>query len=77
MLPLFRQDLPSPCQKAGELEEAQPFHSPLWAMSYSALPFGKEDEALLEAFNKALSEFVGTAEHTRRLVEAMKSCLET
>jgi len=48
---------------SGDVEEARPFSSAPWAISYSAPPFRKEDEALLKAFNKALSEFVGSAEH--------------
>ncbi|MCA1510401.1 ectoine/hydroxyectoine ABC transporter substrate-binding protein EhuB [Bradyrhizobium sp. NBAIM01] len=47
----------------GDVEAAQLFHSAPRAISYSAPPFRKEDESLLKAFNKALSEYVGSAEH--------------
>ncbi|WP_439366095.1 transporter substrate-binding domain-containing protein [Bradyrhizobium sp. DASA03005] len=64
-VPLFRQDQPSPWPKKAAATWRRRSRStrPPGAISYSSPPFRKQDEALLKAFNKALSEFVGSAEH--------------
>lgn len=45
------------------VERAQPFTTPDAAMGSGAFGFHKENEALLNEFNKHLTEFIGTPEH--------------
>lgn len=51
-------------EKGGpELEVAKPFHLKPYMISYGGWAFRKEDKDLMELFNGAMKEFIGTKEH--------------
>lgn len=54
-------------QGADDVEMARPFRDPVIngqsVRGYGAFGFRKQDDALREAFNRELSEFIGTPEH--------------
>ena len=46
----------------GDVEVADPFHTPAFAISYTGSAIRKEDVEFREAFNRALKQYVGTQE---------------
>lgn len=47
----------------GDVEAAKPFVTADYAVAYSAPAFRKEDVSLLDAFNKAAKQFIGSEEY--------------
>ena len=53
----------------GDVQSAEPFITPAYGMVYGAFAFRKEDEALRDAVDAVLDDFVGSAEHLDTVAE--------
>lgn len=49
----------------GDVERTEPFNTPPEAIGYGGFAFRQDDQALVEAFNEHLADFIGSEEHLK------------